>query len=106
MIKGYNQTAVKSAQFLHSYLGAPIKLEDAPDDLALTIHHMVEATEAKPDVRQDAIMPPPSDKESHPDALYFSDMRQVMAKHTFARVVLGGAAEPRVEADGPGYRGR
>ena len=42
LIKGYNQTAVKSAEFLHSYLGRRIKLEDAPDDLALTVHHLVE----------------------------------------------------------------
>lgn len=51
-------------------------------------------------------MPPPSDKERHPNALYFSDMRQVMAKHTFGRIVLGGAAEPRLEVAGSGYGGR
>jgi CHAT domain-containing protein len=102
LIKGYNQTAAKSAEFLHSYLGAPIKLEDAPDDLALTAHHTVDSD----DVKQDALLPPPSDKESHPAALYFSDMRQVMARHTFARIVLGGAAEPRIETGGSGYGGR
>ena len=106
LIQGYNQTATASSEFLHSYLGAPLKLEDVPDGLLLTVHHLVEATETNPDVRQDALMPPPSSTERHPDALYFSDMRQVMAKHTFARIVLGGAAEPRVEAGGKGYGGR
>ena len=105
LIQGYNQTAAKSAEFLHSYLGAPLKLKDMPDGLPLTVHHLVEETEAKPDVRPDALLPPPSDKEHHPDALYFSDMRQVMAKHTFARIVLGGAAIPRTDT-GPGYGGR
>ena len=102
LIKSYNQTAVKSAEFLHSYLGAPLKLEDAPDDLPLTAHHLVESE----DVKQDALLPPPSDKERHPDPLYFSDMRQVMATHTVARIILGGAAEPQSKADGQGYRGR
>jgi CHAT domain-containing protein len=102
LIEGYNQTAAQPAEFLHSYLGAPIQLADAPDDLALTVHHLVDST----DVARDAMLPPPSDKERHPAALYFSDVRQVMAKRTFARIVLGGAAEPRLEAGGSGYGGR
>jgi len=105
LIQGYNQTAVEPADLLHSYLGAPLKLQDAPTDVPLTVHHLVEETEAQPDVRLDAIMPPPSDKERHHDALYYSDMRQVMAKHTFARIVLGGTAVPRLETS-PGYGGR
>ena len=39
------------------------------------------------------------------EVLYFSDMRGVMAKHTAARVILGGATNPRTEA-GVGYGGR
>ena len=105
LIQGYNQTAVEPAELLHSYLGAPLKLKDAPTDVSVTVHHLVEETEALPDVRLDAIMPPPSDKERHHDALYYSDMRQVMAKHTFARIVLGGTAVPRTETS-PGYGGR
>ncbi len=105
LIQSYNQTAAKSAGFLHSYLGAPLKLKDVPNGLPLTVHHLVEETEAKPDVRPDAILPPPSDKKRYPNALYYSDMRQVMAKHTFARVVLGGAAVPLSDTS-PGYGGR
>lgn len=106
LIQGYNETAAAPSEFLHSYLGAPLKLEEVPDGVLLTVHHLVEDTETKPDIRQDAVMPPPSSAERHPDALYYSDMRQVMAKHTFARIVLGGAAEPRIEADCSGYGGR
>jgi hypothetical protein len=102
LIKTYNQTAAKSAQFLHSYLAATILLEDASGDLPLTVHHLVHSAE----VARDAIMPPPSAVDSHPAALYFSDMRQVMAKHTAARVILGGNTEPRTEQGGRGYVGR
>ena len=102
LIQAYNQTAASSAPYLHSYLGAPIKLEDAPDDLPLVVHHLVHS----PDVRPDAMLPPPSEKERHPDALYFSDMRRVMAKHTSARIILGGAAEPRTAPGSAGYAGR
>lgn len=102
LIKAYKQTAASSAQFLHSYLAAPIHLEDAPDDLPLTVHHLVHS----PEVARDAIMPAPSAAEPHPDALYYSDMRQVMAKHTSARIILGGNTAPRTEKDGPGYVGR
>ena len=101
LIQAYNETASSSAEFLHSYLGAPIKLEEIPDNLPVTVHHLVHS----PDVRSDAVMPPPSSKEPHPSALYFSDMRRVMAKHTAARIVLGGAAVPRSK-DRPGYGGR
>ncbi len=106
LIQGYNQSAVEPSELLHSYLGAPLKLQDVPNDLALTVHHMVEETEAIPDVRRDAIMPPPSDKKPHNKALYYSDMRQAMAKHTFARIVLGGNAEPLTESNPKGYGGR
>lgn len=102
LIAAYNETAARPAEFLHSYLAAPIKLVDAPDALAFVAHHLVDSG----DMRREAIVPPPSDREQHPAALYFSDMRRVMAERTFARIVLGGQAVPRIEPNGPGYRGR
>ena len=105
LIQGYNQTAATSAEFLHNYLAAPLKLKDVPDGLLVTVHHLAEETDAKPDVRPDVVMPSPSGKEHHPESLYYSDMRQVMSKHTFARIVLGGAAIP-TDGDRHGYRGR
>ena len=101
LIQAYNQTAAHQADYLHSYLAATIDL-GASLDLPLTIHHLLHS----PEMRQAAILPPPSPDEPHPSALYFSDMRQVMAKFTDARIVLGGGAEPRVEEGGPGYGGR
>lgn len=102
LIKTYNQTATRPAQSLHGYLGAPIPLGDIPEGLPLVVHHLVYS----PDVACDALMPPPSEAASHPRALYFSDMRRVMAKHASARIVLGGQSEPRAKDKGPGYGGR
>ena len=101
LIQAYNQTASQSAQSLYSYLAAPISPEDAPDDVPLKIKHLV----ATPEIAPDALLPAP-DRESHPGALYLSDMRRVMAKHTAARVLLGGKTEPRIKEDSAGYSGR
>jgi hypothetical protein len=102
VIRTYNQTGTRAPQSLHSYLGAPIELKEAFEDLPLVVHHLVRS----PDIAPDAMMPPPSPTEQHPSALYYSDMRRVMAKHTSARIVLGGQSEPRTQDKGPGYGGR
>lgn len=102
LIQSHNQTASKSAQRLHSYLAATISPEAAPEDLALTMHHLVQS----PEVACDAMMPAPSPSDLRPGALYLSDMRRVMAKHTQARVILGGNREPRSAENGSGYGGR
>ncbi len=102
VIRAYNQSGTRAPQSLHSYLGAPIEPKEAFEDLPLVVHHLVRS----PDVAADAMMPPPSATEQHPSALYYSDMRRVMAKHTSARIVLGGQAEPRMQDKGPGYGGR
>jgi hypothetical protein len=103
LISTYNQTASGPDKFLHSYLGAPLNPTDAPGNLGLTIHHLVQS----PDVRAHAILPPAAPAEISKDRgpLYFSDMRQVMAKLTDARILLGGAAVPR-PVDPNGYGGR
>lgn len=102
VIASYNKTGTRPAQALHCYLGAPIKIGDALRDHRLTVHHMVES----PDVAVDAIIPKSTLIEERAWGLYYSDMRQVMAKHTFARVILGGQTEPRLKDNGPGYGGR
>lgn len=101
LIQTYNQTANESAGSLHSYLAANLSLGDAPEGLPLKINHLAR-TKA---LAKDAILPAPG-AETHPSALYFSDMRRVMAMHTDARIVLGGQCEPRIEENGPGYGGR
>ncbi len=101
LIQTYNQTASESAGCLHSYLAANLSLDEVPDGLPLKISHLAR-TKA---MAKDAILPAPG-ADAHPSALYFSDMRRVMAMHTDARVVLGGQCEPRIEENGPGYGGR
>jgi hypothetical protein len=102
LIQTYNQTATKGAQDLHSYLSANIPLGEAPENVPLSTHHLKES----PEFAKEALLPDPSETGAPPDALYVSDMRRVMAKHTAARVILGGNANPRAKADGVGYGGR
>jgi hypothetical protein len=102
VIKGYNATGTRPLQYLHSYLGAPIPVTDVPPGLPLIVHHLVHS----PDVAREAIVPRPSPSESHPDALYFSDMRRILAEHVFAGVALAGQTTPREKTGGPGYGGR
>ncbi|MFG0263491.1 MAG: CHAT domain-containing protein [Novipirellula sp. JB048] len=101
LIQTYNQTASESAGSLHSYLAANLSLEELPDGLPLKINHLART----PAMANEAILPAPT-AEAHPSALYFSDLRRVMAMHTDARVVLGGQGEPRIQEQGPGYGGR
>jgi CHAT domain-containing protein len=100
LIGAYNQTAARPADFLHSYLAATIPSGDVPDNAPMTLHHLVDS----PDVAPLAKMPPP-DGKAHPLALYFSDMRQVMAKKTAACIIIGGKAEPRLKDKGDGFGG-
>ncbi len=101
LITAYNQTAAEPSDLLHSYLSALIALDDLPDDLMVTVHHLGHG-----DFACRALVPPPTAEPGHPEALYVSDMRRVMAEDTQARVILGGKTQPRTEKDGPGYGGR
>lgn len=102
LIQTYNQTANQTANALHSYLAAIIKTGDAPGDLALRLHSLAR----KPSLADEAILPDPSQPNPPPAAMYFSDMRRVMENHVAARIVLGGAGDPKLEAGGKGYGGR
>lgn len=101
LIRAYNQTARAPAQYLHSYLAAHLEIGEA-GDLPLTMHHLLKSD----DVQADALLVPGSTEPAPPLALYFSDMRRVMALHIDAQVVLGGAAEPQQEEEEAGYTGR
>lgn len=90
VIKAYNHAAGREPQFLHCYIGATNDGKSAPADLPLEIHHLVDS----PEVARDALMPPPSATEKHSSGLYFSDMRRVMPRHTFGRILLGGKTRP------------
>jgi hypothetical protein len=74
-----------------------MKPADAPD-LPLEIYPRKDSP--KP------IMPPPSEAQKHPGALYTSDMRRGMELQTSARIVLGGKAKPLNEENPDGYGGR
>ena len=103
LIQAYEQTASVKPKYLHSYIAAILRPEDAPDDLALKMLHLSES----PEVAQDAILPRPSGDptQNPPPPLYFSDMRRVMAMHTQARVILGGKTTPKLGPDEEGYGG-
>ena len=97
LIAGYNQTALESADYLHSYLAAPIDIEETPD-VPIRLHSLADSI----DLGTEALLAE-TDKAAAP--LYYSDMRRLMAAHTHARVVIGGNAEPHTETE-PGYGGR
>jgi hypothetical protein len=91
LIQAYKQTASKEPEYLHSFLARPVNPKSAPPDLPLRFHRV----------------PDPTPGQSHPPALYFSDMRRYMEKNTHARVILGGKKEPkRAPDDQKGYGGR
>ena len=97
LIAGYNQTALEEGDYLHSYLAAHRGVEDAPD-VPITVHSLADPN----DVGADAMLPR---KVAEAEALYYCDMRRVMAKHTDARIVMGGNAAPK-PVDPKGYGGR
>lgn len=103
LIQAYNQTGVDRADYLHSYIAAPIARGDIPDDLPFTKHSLAWTQK----IAEEAIMPPPDGKLTPARrALYFSDMRRVMARRCFARVILGGQASPKKNGAKKGYGGR
>ncbi len=101
LIRAYNQTAAHPAEFLHSYLTASSRIDEIPSSVPMTLHHLASLD----DVAALAILPA-SEQAAHHPSLYLSDMRRVMARTTAARVLIGGAAEPRREPPGEGYTGR
>jgi hypothetical protein len=101
LISAYRQTAGASDDILHSYIAAHLPLVDVPDDLQLELRHL-----DLPPLSSEAALPSPKIDPTVPGALYFSDMRRVMTGHIFARLLLGGAALPRVDEIGQkGYGG-
>lgn len=100
LISAYKQTAADRRDALHSYLATPVKLEDAAEDLPIKAHHMNHGS-----FRKEAKVPPPDQEPGHPDAMYYSDMRRVMAEKTDARIAIGGGMTPKTEEQN-GYLGR
>ena len=89
---------------LHSYLAGCTSIEEVPDELAVTVHHM-----SLPPFSEQAVLPEwtSTPLPKPPEPLYYSDLRRVMSMHTDARVVIGGEYEPRIdELDKNGYGGR
>ncbi len=104
LIGAYNETAKDPAEFLHSYLAAPIDVKEGTG-LTFTEHSLARGRE----LEGEAFLDPPPEDWPPPAraALYFSDMRRVMENHIDARIVLGGAAVPKDPDTGrAGYGGR
>ncbi len=102
LIASYNQTASNDSALLQSYLASVISIAEMPDNLQITAHHMSES----PKLSARAILPPPTQDNYIPSALYFSDMRRVMSQDIAASIFVGGAAEPQIKERGNGYTGR
>lgn len=100
LIAAYKQSASDRADFLHSYLAAPIDRKSAPSGVPLKLHSLAEGGDLAP-----LSLMPEGRPGEYPDALYYSDMRRVMTEKIQARVLLGGAAEPRTVQGGLGYGG-
>ena len=102
LISAYRDTAGGN-KILHSYLGAPIRLLDAPGDLAFNAYHM-----GRPPMRDQSELPDWNEENpAAPAGMYFSDMRRFMVKQTQARVVLAGKTLPKIANVNPeGYGGR
>ena len=97
LVAEYNETARRDPDFLHSYLGATI-LPASGGDLAYTAHWTPRS--------KNALLPAPTGPVSPARvALFFSDMRRVMAIETSARVIIGGTDHPKSHAPN-GYGGR
>lgn len=92
-----------AGNMLHSYLGVPIPVSSAPDDLPFNVYHMG-SQPLSLEAQIPAVMP--EGEQRVPNGLYFSDMRRVMTQRTHARVLIGGDYLPKIEENGPGYGGR
>jgi hypothetical protein len=108
LLQAYNQTSSTPAQLLHAYLGVPLDPGDA-QDLAFTAHHLGRFGDLAKEVLLDTWSK--TDVEAWPApakaALYFSDMRRLMALQTQALVVIGGQAVPKNSNPArSGYGGR
>lgn len=115
LISTYNAAGVDRAKFVYSYVPAFLTEADVPAQSAATIrslgwtekyvaHGGSEPAEPEGSVR--ALLPVPTAPLSPARAaLYVSDMRRVMAKECFARVILGGQASPQRDGAAVGYRG-
>jgi CHAT domain-containing protein len=98
IVVSYNETAGRTAQLLHSYLAATINPRDGMGLAAFTPHSLRS--------EKGAVLAPPVGRVSDARrALYFSDMRRLMAEMTQARVVLSGTTSPKAH-DPSGYGGR
>lgn len=97
LVVAYRETGRSRADFLHGYVAAHLNPKVAT--AAFTSHWLRTDQRA---LRQPPVAVPELASEK---ALYFSDMRQVMAQATQARIILGGSSHPRAH-DASGYVGR
>jgi CHAT domain-containing protein len=97
LVVAYRETGRTRADFLHGYIAAQLSPKGAT--AAFTSHWMRKDERALLRAAEAADLAPSR------AALYFSDMRRVMAEATRARILLGGPRRPRADQT-EGYSGR
>lgn len=102
IIAEYNASGVDQSQFLYSYLPAFFKEQQIPKDLPANIQALGSPGSAGDQALLKAPTEPPTRARA---ALFLSDMRRVMARACFARVMVGGQALPRANGSDVGFGG-
>lgn len=104
LIVAYNTSGQSRAEYLISYRHAgvdPAAPSQLADDLAFTTRSL---RSTEPYCKSTQLPPPAATPSPVQTLAHLSDMRQVMARHCFARVALGGQADPQRDG-GDGYGG-
>ncbi|WP_339746148.1 CHAT domain-containing protein [uncultured Rubinisphaera sp.] len=104
LVSAHNQSMIEVSQNLHSYLSSPLQLGEEFDSLPIITYHMDDDKENAfkhklLDRKYDAAL------DQGLEMFFHSDMRQVMAKLTDARILIGGNTEPRIVPHKSGYGG-
>ncbi|QDT35963.1 CHAT domain-containing protein [Stratiformator vulcanicus] len=100
LIAAYNQTAANPAELLINFLAAiePTKLSPG---VPVTLSHLAESD----NLTRRRILPP-EESEQHPAAMYYSDMRRIIAQEIDAQILVGGKTYPKLhDEDHDGYSG-
>jgi len=102
LISTYNAAGVDRAKYVYSYLPASFPRSKLPKSLGVNIRSLGWSEAFQEEAK---LKPPTGEVTLGRAALYISDMRRVMAKHCFSRVVIGGQALPRRNGEKAGYGG-
>jgi hypothetical protein len=101
LVTAYNASGVDRARLLISYLSAFIPDQQTQTGIAFTQRSL---SRTPTTAALASLEPPhaPSELSAARKALFVSDMRRVMSRSSFARVIIGGQTEPRRNGASPG----